>query len=264
MKEMIEQPNNVAIEEAEVFQAPKAEFIEKIKDPEYLPTRQDLYDAFADNENKLKDWTYFCDRNDVDHPIYEFINEGFVKALSDYILERTKSFTKKGVDKVTILELGAGDGRLTHFLKERLNEESIGMIDVVATDTGSWKIKQEFPVENITNEEALKKYKPQIVISSWMPPRVDFTAAIRACPSVDEYLLIGEAYGATGEPWLTWGQHGMEQEDIDEPPVFEKENFYPKEIESISKEQLCKLDEPSLDSSEGFSVSSTISFKRKK
>ena len=54
--------------------------------------------------------------------------------------------------------------------------------------------------------EALKTYRPHLVLCSWMPMGVDWTRAFRECGSVGEYLLLGEVYdGAVGHNWETWG-----------------------------------------------------------
>lgn len=55
-------------------------------------------------------------------------------------------------------------------------------------------------------KEALKKYKPDIVISSWMPYTEDWTKDFRTFSSVKEYILIGEPdNGCCGHPWKMWG-----------------------------------------------------------
>lgn len=45
-----------------------------------------------------------------------------------------------------------------------------------------------------------------MVLCCWQPLATDFTRAIRATPSVQEYLLIGEADSdICGDVELTWG-----------------------------------------------------------
>eukprot|EP00873_Tetraselmis_striata_P014575 jgi/Tetstr1/434839/TSEL_002554.t1 len=57
-------------------------------------------------------------------------------------------------------------------------------------------------------EQALSEFQPDVVLVSWQPMGQDWTAAIRATPSVAEYILIGEIDdGICGQPWATWGHH---------------------------------------------------------
>mmetsp|Transcript_38137 Transcript_38137/g.99014 ORF Transcript_38137/g.99014 Transcript_38137/m.99014 type:complete len:235 (-) Transcript_38137:41-745(-) len=57
-------------------------------------------------------------------------------------------------------------------------------------------------------EKALSEFQPDVVLVSWQPMGQDWTAAIRATPSVAEYILIGEIDdGICGQPWATWGHH---------------------------------------------------------
>ena len=55
-------------------------------------------------------------------------------------------------------------------------------------------------------KKALAMFKPSIVLVGWMPMDEDWSADIRSCPSVREYILIGEADdGCCGHNWWTWG-----------------------------------------------------------
>ena len=51
---------------------------------------------------------------------------------------------------------------------------------------------------------------------------VDFTATIRATPSVQAYVLVGEVDdGCCGDPWLTWGVQpppGTRRDEPQKPP----------------------------------------------
>lgn len=76
---------------------------------------------------------------------------------------------------------------------------------VVATDSGvrgldGPSVKKEDAIDAISTR------KTQIIISSWMPRSVDWTAHMRVQQSVLEYILIGETdNGICGCPWKTWG-----------------------------------------------------------
>jgi hypothetical protein len=110
----------------------------------------------------------------------------------------------------TIVEVGAGDGRLSYLLARRLKETTAAAPQVIATDSGMWRIKRMFPVVQMDYARACSVLKPDCVICSWMPMGVDFSRAFRRSPSVLEYVLIGETdlHGCCGHSWLTWGARG--------------------------------------------------------
>lgn len=170
--------------------------------------------------------------------IYEFWTEEYVSGLADYLLERCEEFDGSTV----ILDVGAGDGTLVHFLRKYLDEFHSGskrrqsaalnvkkartssrkknrtkssLPVIVASDDGSWKIDPKADVEKLNITEALRKYNPfdesgkrshqLVVICSWMPQGIDWTQEMRDS-SVDEYILIGESDdGNCGDNWLTFG-----------------------------------------------------------
>eukprot|EP00536_Pseudo-nitzschia_multiseries_P006101 jgi/Psemu1/154136/gw1.125.95.1 len=121
--------------------------------------------------------------------------------------------------------------------KRKRKREPMVIPIMVATDDMSWRIFAKAEVEKLSVDEALKKYAcattestsmdgdrdapsldshshdpdrtrppPQvIVICSWMPMGVDWTALFREA-GVEEYILIGEADdGSCGDNWSTWG-----------------------------------------------------------
>jgi hypothetical protein len=77
--------------------------------------------------------------------------------------------------------------------------------------------------EKMSQEEAVARYQPRVVVSSWMPEE-DWTAVWRAHPSVRAYVLLGEADGGqSGRPWPTWGIRpsevfGTREEEFPPPP----------------------------------------------
>jgi len=136
--------------------------------------------------------------------LYELFSAEYISALSDYIKSRINPSD-------LILEVGAGDGRLAHFLRER-------GLNVVAIDNFEWEITPLFPVEELDYKEALKKYNPAIVICSWMPYFADWTPAFRNTRSVREYIIIGEFPGGCCGNETIWSDHeGFEEIEIDFP-----------------------------------------------
>lgn len=100
-----------------------------------------------------------------------------------------------------ILEVGAGDGTLSKILNDR-------GFNIIATDNYSWPFKKRFfKVEKIDYRKALEKYKPDVVINSWMPLGTDWTKDFRKAKSVKHYITIGEVNACCGGDWTdrkTW------------------------------------------------------------
>ena len=65
-----------------------------------------------------------------------------------------------------------------------------------------------FPTHGtMTMNQALSTYRPKIVICSCMPPGLDWSAAFRSAPSVEQYMLLGPRDSdRSGHIWETWGK----------------------------------------------------------
>ena len=121
-----------------------------------------------------------------------------------------------------VLEVGAGDGRLTLHLRAALRRRGLSSreVQLVATDSGARELAACEPgaVEARDYRSALLEHAPHAVLCSWMPLGEDWTAAFRSSESVETYLLLGEVDdGCCGRPWETWGYdadgtHGSESE----------------------------------------------------
>src|SRR3989338_3888823 len=127
--------------------------------------------------------------------LFQLWTKEFIEMFSHYLLA---SVTDKNA---CILDVGAGNGALTHWLRKK------GM-NVIAVDNKSWLKRLERPeiahrlkfnilpfpdwVLDMNFKKAIDIYQPEIIISSWMPSQDDWSYDFRACPSVKEYILIGE------------------------------------------------------------------------
>jgi hypothetical protein len=89
------------------------------------------------------------------------------------------------------LEIGAGDGTLTRFLRAK-------NVTIRATDDYSWSRYIQFPaeVEQMGAVAALARYRPEAVVCSWPPPGNTFEEKVFATPSVQLYIVIGSRNGA--------------------------------------------------------------------
>ena len=192
--------------------------LKKLQNHLILPTYKEITSAFKSDE----EWRRFC--FDRENPVFEFLNKEFISTFSTYLSQQIKKLEHKNLP-IIILEIGAGNGRLSYFLRQKIEDKSL---KIIATDNGKWNLKTIFPVETIDYKLALKKYNPEIVICSWMPFKIDFTKEIRKTKSVKEYILVGETDGGCcGDEQLTWEQ---------------PQNFKRINLDYISEHQICRAD----------------------
>ena len=94
------------------------------------------------------------------------------------------------------LEIAAGDGTLTRFLKDR-------GVQITATDNGSWKDSVEYPdwVVRRDAREALKMFSPEVVICSWPPAGNDFESRVFRTRSVQMYIVIASRHRFASGNW---------------------------------------------------------------
>ena len=105
-------------------------------------------------------------------------------------------------------EQGVGQG-----VEQEQGDESWGGRWIAPPDEGSGGAIE---VEPLSCAAALLKYQPTVVVCSWMPQGVDWSAEIRATKSVQEYILVGEVDGGCcGDPWLTWGHSSFDATAFD-------------------------------------------------
>lgn len=145
--------------------------------------------------------------------LFEVKTHELLDGLSDHLIETAGKIKKPNGEPVTVVEIGAGDGKLAHCLQEYcdqkyINGETNFQINIFATDNGKDEYEPIFEVERFDNEEALKEFEPDIVINSWMPLEVDFSAEWRKHVNIKEYILIGEGGGGCTGAEDTYGWYG--------------------------------------------------------
>jgi hypothetical protein len=101
----------------------------------------------------------------------------------------------------TCLEIGAGDGTLTRFLK------NIG-VELTATDNHSWTKSVQYPewVIEMDARKALSIFSPEVVICSWPPAQNDFERFVFEAPSVQLYIVIGSRHRFAFGNWTVYKQ----------------------------------------------------------
>lgn len=119
--------------------------------------------------------------------IYCFYSRELVKALAAIIGSKS------------CLEIAAGDGTLTRFLKDQ-------GAHIEATDNQTWKHSLQYPdaVHNCDAKVALRNYKPEVVVCSWPPANNDFERSIFKTDSVQTYILIASRYEFASGNWTDY------------------------------------------------------------
>lgn len=113
--------------------------------------------------------------------IYCFYSSALVRALARIVGGRPT------------LEIAAGDGTLTTFLRER-------GVPITATDDHSWSRSVDYPAHVVQMDAAtaLHNHRPEVVVCSWPPVGNAFEAAVFRTPSVQTYVVIGASSQGTG------------------------------------------------------------------
>ena len=92
-------------------------------------------------------------------PLYQIWTGECVQALARYL---------EDISARVIVEVGAGDGRLIKWLSTCLPSS----MALVASDNSSWSRVQEYRVGEVAAlpyPDAIQRFTPDTVISSWMP-----------------------------------------------------------------------------------------------
>jgi hypothetical protein len=211
-----------------------------------------------------------CEESDM----YQMWTKEYVQHLGDYLLKRSEN------KPTTIIDIGAGDGLLVHYLREYMlsqqrrckrnkRDKTDSPFSLIATDDGSWGIFAKADVEKLNVEQTLEKYGGVIdnhqllIICSWMPQTIDWTAKFRE-NGADEYILIGEADdGSCGHHWFTWGNkefsprlHGEDKDKY--TPPYQLDGYNRWDMDVLSQFQFSRFDCALSRSSK------TISFRKRK
>ncbi len=226
---------------------------ENLKNPDFLPTYVEIKQAFSNDEESD---SFFYNK---ESPVFELLNEEYLNLLANYFVESVEAYGENKDNPFVILEVGAGDGRLSHFLRNKLEEKIPGKTKVIATDSGEWDIKKHFPVEALGHVKAMEKYNPDVVVCSWMPLGEDFSKDIRKCDRVKEYILIGDS-SCCGDEWETWGRDWTGDKSKEEITLYEKDGFEKVELLDFRRLQFCRTDSISYAL---LNHSETVSFRRK-
>jgi len=155
----------------------------------------------------MNEFNFYCEEN----KIYDFLTQDYITELGKYLYKRSRKISKdKGKREITILEVGAGEGKLGASLDRELEKRGKREVDIklVMTDLGTWRLNgvESQRVKKLDYKNAIDKFNPDIVLCAWMPLGVDWSWYFRQKESIEEYILMGEVDdGCCGDKWLTWG-----------------------------------------------------------
>lgn len=192
---------------------------------ERLPTFKEVYDACYERDSiaisdlfDSKDpevvstglgemWFTVC----LENNIFQLWNKEYIESLAEEI--------KSLVGEDPCLEVAAGDGMLSHWLRQR-------GVNIKATDdmsrTGESAIKLRSEVEKLDAIEAIQKYRPRLVVVSW----VEYTSTLdtQILDERPEYvIIIGEGHGGcTGSEdlWENYSEKGYSLEYLSKVDQF--------------------------------------------
>jgi hypothetical protein len=96
------------------------------------------------------------------------------------------------------LEIAAGDGTLTRFLRDT-------GVQITATDDKSWnQVQHDDDVVRKDARAALHTYRPTVVVCSWPPPGNTFERAVFATPSVQTYIVLSTRNDVAAGDWAAY------------------------------------------------------------
>lgn len=214
---------------------PQQDMLAKLENTLYSPSLSDLKIAFPLEQSYPTDSQEFPwispQFTDFQYRFnnYQIYTQEFITSFATYLAARITTTYQQTHQKVIVLEVGAGDGRLTYFLKQQLTElVAAGHVELRATDTKDWEERKKMvnpSLDIVTKQDyttALEQAKPNptLVLCSWMNIDVDWTPDFRKATHVFEYILIGDIFRTAkcGAGWYLPDNSGFERIKL-EPTV---------------------------------------------
>lgn len=225
----------------------------KLRDRTYLPSLEEVL--------RIKNLLDYSDATG-DH---ELLTREYVAALGNHLLRSAEAIRQRtGSPLVTVFEVGAGSGRLTHFLdayvQEQTKARNLPPMHVIATNESPEAekarrgesllppIPRVSRVDDMDAEEAVAQWQPNVVIASW-PVVNGLDELVMNQPSVQELIVLGEAEAC---PVM------FDKSLYDWRPI---EGFRKTHLDEARAAQVGRTDEPTRRTKWG-SSSTTVSYWR--
>eukprot|EP00933_Yihiella_yeosuensis_P081488 TRINITY_DN950_c1_g1_i4.p1 TRINITY_DN950_c1_g1~~TRINITY_DN950_c1_g1_i4.p1 ORF type:complete len:344 (+),score=71.91 TRINITY_DN950_c1_g1_i4:255-1286(+) len=232
----------------------------------------------------LKAW--YREKVRPEEPVLHVLwSQELIQKISGYTVEALKAAAhvtrstqhEAAVSPLRVLCVGSGASRLCHYLQHILNKvfagEDVRVAAIVPALRGTSTSLEPMPARwpqlgalpqpveaSYTLDEALKAYRPTLVICACMPPETDWSRSFRRAPSVVEYLLVGPADSdRSGDCHLTWGGPDAFKSRGRPPPVprYAEDGFVRHELDEISNCVLGTEDAPGR-----VGLNSVVAFRR--
>lgn len=113
-----------------------------------------------------------------------------------------------GLGDGPVVEICAGDGSLARALRS-------GGVGVIATDV-SPSVRRPWEVRTLAAHEALDRYRPRVVIGSFVPVDADVDRRVLADPDVRHYLVFTARIGHDDGSRPDWDRPGWSRKVVPE------------------------------------------------
>ena len=153
---------------------------------ETLMSYADVDEYFQKIEKEYSSgWFMYCRGHNINNRvIYQVFSEEFIDEIAE-IINRKISETGEGD---LVLEVMAGDGKLSEFLRPKINGT------LITTDDMKWEsVKYPDFIEELSAKDAIKKYNPDIIIMCWEP--YGSRLGVKLAKEGHKLLWIGEGAG---------------------------------------------------------------------
>jgi hypothetical protein len=128
---------------------------------QYLLDYTEILQFLEELERDSKVKAYCNGSNPGGRWIFQIYSEQFIEELATFINKVLASTSEKG----PVLEVMAGDGKLTEFLQPRIQRR------IVATDAKDGRYNIAYPkwIETLDALKSIDRYSPSFIIISWEP-----------------------------------------------------------------------------------------------
>ncbi len=139
----------------------KSEYLKKLEDPTYLPSREEVF-------QQCREWLCHVFMDHYERSKGKIEHEFVTQELVQWLMNHLENYLDQ--ERVSLLEVCAGNGRLAYHMQKSLQEKYWDKFSYHAVDNWDQNRENKLPiVENIDNDQWLEKYNPDIILCSRLP-----------------------------------------------------------------------------------------------
>jgi hypothetical protein len=197
----------------------------------------------------------------MQYNFYEYPTTELIDGICDHLAPRIPDYT--GVDETArILDIAAGTGVIGYWIDKGLSRRGIDVQTALVDDfSWNWPRTQYSIAQEMDGLSALTRFKPHVVLGCWLPSEqdIDWTRNFRALPSVQEYVLVGEAerHGAASAWGIEYDSTSWQRTRLQEAQ-FQIDGFMREDMTALYGLQRCY----NISNNANPTLSSTVSFRR--